>query len=721
MATLILTAVGTAIGGPIGGAVGAILGQRIDQAVLGPKARHGPRLGDLAVQTSTYGTAIPKIFGTMRVAGTVIWATDLNERRSTSGGGKGQPKTVSYAYSASFAVALSGRRIRAVRRIWADGKLLRGAAGDFKSATGFRLYPGDEDQVADPLIASAEGVEQTPAFRGIAYALFENFQLADYGNRIPSLTFEVEADFGPVAIGAIAAELSGGAVAAGETPALGGYAASGDSVRGAVEALSDIVPLSLADRDGTLRMRAGTDAPVSIGADEERGRRRIVRRAADHVPGEVSIAYYDPARDYQTGLQRASLGAAEENNADRRALPAALEAGAAKGLAEHRLAWLRAGRIGATIGLGWGRCGLRPGDGVILTGEAGRWRVDRWTLGAEGLSLELRRVSAGALPPAAAATPGSGVREEDRPHGPTTLRLFDLPLGDPPGARPLLFAAAAGVEPGWRRAALLASFDGGDTWRDIGSTAPATTMGVALTALAPAGSALLDLSSSVEIELLNDAMWVEGASDAMLAGGANLALIGGELVQFGMAQWIAPKRFRLSRLLRGRRGTEWAAAMHEAGEGFTLIERESLIAIEAPAGIIGAEAKLSASGVGDMEPAMAAAGISGESLRPPSPVHLKAERNANGDILIRWVRRSRAGWTWLSGAETPLGEEREAYRLLLAGEGFERAIELTVPHHVYTAAAQAADGPTGLTRVEVVQIGTHAVSRPATLIRTEET
>jgi hypothetical protein len=157
MATLILTAVGSAVGGPIGAAVGAIVGQQVDSRLFAPKARHGPRLGELAVQTSTYGTAIPKVFGTMRVAGTVIWATDLKEQRSTGGGGKGQPKTVSYSYSASFAVALSGRPVAGIGRIWADGKLLRGAAGDFKSATGFRLHPGDADQPVDSFIVAAEG------------------------------------------------------------------------------------------------------------------------------------------------------------------------------------------------------------------------------------------------------------------------------------------------------------------------------------------------------------------------------------------------------------------------------------------------------------------------------------------------------------------------------------------------------------------------------------
>ena len=60
MATLVLTAVGGAVGGPIGAAVGAAIGQYADREVLfRPKGREGPRLTELALQTSSYGTAIP--------------------------------------------------------------------------------------------------------------------------------------------------------------------------------------------------------------------------------------------------------------------------------------------------------------------------------------------------------------------------------------------------------------------------------------------------------------------------------------------------------------------------------------------------------------------------------------------------------------------------------------------------------------------------------------
>lgn len=73
MATLVLTTVGTIFGGPIGGMIGALAGQYIDQNILfKPKTVHGPRLTDLAVQTSSYGTQIPRLYGRMRVAGTVI-------------------------------------------------------------------------------------------------------------------------------------------------------------------------------------------------------------------------------------------------------------------------------------------------------------------------------------------------------------------------------------------------------------------------------------------------------------------------------------------------------------------------------------------------------------------------------------------------------------------------------------------------------------------------
>jgi hypothetical protein len=709
MATLILNAVGTAVGGPIGGAIGAVLGQSIDQRIFAPKPRHGPRLGDLAIQTSSYGAELPRLFGKMRVAGTVIWATDLVEQRSASGGGKGRPKTINYTYAANFAVALSARRLRAIHRIWADGKLLRGAGGDFKAATGFRFHDGDEDQDADPLIASAEGVGQAPAFRGVAYAVFEGLQLEDYGNRIPSLTFEVEADAAPVAIGAIAEELSAGAVAAGPTPTVCGYAASGDSVRSAVETLADIVPLTLPDEGDILLLRRTDTVPVLLPRAALCAPPELMRRAAGSVASEATLTHYEPARDYQSGVQRAVRGGTIQRS-DRRSLAAAIDAKTAKAFAETRLATLWSGRSTARVKTGWRELGLRPGATLRVEGERGVWILRSLEVGPMILALDLERLPDRAAEPGG-ASPGRAVAEPDLIHGPTIFQLLDLPIPtDREGA--WLFLLASGESPGWRRATITASFDGGASFADIGATAAPAVLGHAVTEIGSGSSALLDLRTSLEVELLHSGMWLEGRSDLALAGGANLAAVGSELVQFGTVEPLGGRRFRLGRLLRGRRGTEWAE--HAAGEPFALVRADDLTSLAVPPGAIGIEAQVTLAGVGDGPSGVSATRlITAETLRPPSPVHLRAIADSSGAIAISWVRRSRAGWTWISGSDTALGEEQELYRVTIAAGALTRVAETTTPAFVYLAAAQAADGIAPPLLVEVVQLGTYAASRPA--------
>lgn len=712
MATLILTTVGTALGGPIGGAIGAAIGQTADQALFAPRARRGPRLGDLTVQTSSYGSQIPKIFGTVRVAGTVIWSTDLIESRTASGGGKGRPKTVGYSYSASFAVALSARPVRAVRRIWADGKLLRGVAGDLKAGGQFRFHPGDEDQPVDPLIAAAEG-GAAPAYRGIAYAVFEQLQLADFGNRVPSLTFEVEADAGHVSIGAIARELTGGAVEAGETPLVRGYAATGDSIRSALTALFEPTSLSLAEVDGRLVAGIPAETPAPLFSDEMAVPIELARRAAGSAPSEVTLSYHDPARDYQAGSQRARL-TGPPSRAEAHNVPAVLSAADAKALAEDRLAALRAGRETARVRLPWRRQALRPGCTVRVDGEAARWRVTRWLLEAMAVELELVRLP-GARRGSLGAAHGRAVAAPDGVHGPTTLLLLDLPVpiaGDGMG----IVALASGTSAAWRRAGLLVSVDGGVNWIDAGATAEPAIIGRSLTALAPGGSALIDAGGSVEVELLNEEQWLESRSDAALAAGQNVAILGRELIQFGDAAPIGGRRFRLSRLLRGRRGTERAAPSHEAGEPFALLAPEAVLALPVPPSAVGAFLVAIAAGIGDpVAGTRAELTVTGEALRPPSPVHLRDRFEANGDLVLEWVRRSRAGWDWMNAADAPLAEENESYVVSVSGGAVSRRFAIAEPRLVYTAAERDADGMMLPLDVTVSQVGTHATSSAARL------
>ena len=93
---------------------------------------------------------------------------------------------------------------------------------------------------------------------------------------------------------------------------------------------------------------------------------------------------------------------------------------------------------------------------------------------------------------------------------------------------------------------------------------------------------LLDLTSSVDVQLVDASQWLISCDDDALVQGVNLAVIGSELIQFGNDRQ-SDRRIRLSRLTRGRAGSEWAMAVDSTGYEFVLIERDALQPISLPA------------------------------------------------------------------------------------------------------------------------------------------
>ncbi len=725
MATIVLTLVGNIVAGPVGGAIGAAIGQQIDQRVLfKPKGRQGPRLGDLSIQTSQYGAEIPKIFGTMRASGSVIWATDLREERRKVSAGKNQPKTTVFSYSASFAVALSTRRIGRIGRIWADGKLFRGAAGDFKTPATMRVYVGDEGQPLDPLIAATEGALLTPAYRGLAYVVLQDFQLAEYGNRIPSLSFEVIADEAPVSVGAIITDLTSRRVAADCPTLLNGFAASGDAVRGTVETLGRVIPLSVQssatglivqETKNTFELIATKELGATRGASAA-PRINVEQKPSTLLPEVLSLSYYDTERDFQVGLQRGKRDA-NARREDQEELPAALSPQLAKQLVERQLAYRWASRKRARVSLPWRFFNIGPGDMIRLESGSESWRVMATSFERMMVRLDLVR-SAAISPVISAASPGRPVVQPDLVHGPTTLVLMDLPaLGDVAATKPLVAIAAAGISSGWRGAALSTSVDEGASWQEAGTTAAPALIGTARTVLGISTANLRDMQNQVEVELLHPAMSLSNADATAILNGRNLAMLGAELIQFGRATLIAPGRYRLTDLLRGRRGTESAIAAHGPNEQFVMIDADALVLPDIAVGT--PSLRVMATGIGD-------AGMAVEkrindprrALLPLMPSHVVGSRGNDGSLTFRWKRKSREGWRWIDGVDAPLAEERELYRLVATPNiGTEIASESALSEWTLSNTARAAMVSQGATIVtlKVQQIGTFGVSPDASI------
>jgi hypothetical protein len=723
MATLVFTTLGSALGGPIGGALGSVIGSQLDRAILGGgKRREGPRLKELAVTTASYGTPIPRHFGTMRAAGSIIWATDLVESRETSGG-KGRPSTTSYSYAGSFAVALASRPVRGVGRIWADGNLLRGSAGDLKVGGALRIHLGHGDQAPDPLIASAHG-GACPAFRGLAYCVFEGLQLADFGNRLPTLSFEIFADDGEVALAELLAPLGPAVATDAALPGLAGFSDEGGPLAATLAAVGAVYPLACDAGGAQLTIRGVEAAPAEVpmlpqasvdledqafgGVTGQAGRRRPDARA---IPD--ALRYYDPARDYQVGLQRAD-GRARPGRSSVLDFPGALAADAARTLANgaaERAGWER-------DTLAWRLAELDPaltaGTVVRAPGHGGHWLVEEWEWGAKGVELALRRLPRGP----ARQTPadaGRALPAADLVATPTALLAFETPwdgLGDGDARQAL--AAVSSASAGWTGAALYAE-QLGELAPLGGSGSRRSVLGRTVTVLPPSLAMRLDRAASVDVELVSADFLLANATPELLANGANRALIGDEVIQFAEASALGGARWRLRGLLRGRGGTEASAqASRPAETPFALLDDRLLVLDPAK---LGAATSVAAIGLADSEAVVAQILNPGLGVRPLVPVHGRSRVTESGGLLLSWTRRARGAWTWPDAIDTPLNEQAEDY---LVGVGDIEAPALmwrTAQPQLELSAAQLASlaGVHSGEPLWVRQIGGFAHSHPLLL------
>lgn len=184
-----------------------------------PTVALSPTTGTFGYSNSQYGDMIPIIFGNDRVTGNVIWAGPMTNIATTI---NGVPTTYDVV---SFAVALCEGPINGVVKIWAGDRLAldnsiqvdsgsvvvpppTGTIGSYTTdftdpagafatldpssrgrATKVTIFNGDEYQVAQGIMVAQEGYEATPAYRGCAYVLFEDFPI-ESGN-LPALFFEV--------------------------------------------------------------------------------------------------------------------------------------------------------------------------------------------------------------------------------------------------------------------------------------------------------------------------------------------------------------------------------------------------------------------------------------------------------------------------------------------------------------------------------------------------
>lgn len=759
MASVVLGFAGQAVGGLLGGPIGAQIGGMIGSALGGmldnqlfPQKMEGPRLGDLTVTASTYGQPITLIFGPEnRVTGNMIWSTGLIEHVSKSKqGGKGGPsvEVTEYSYTASLAVALGEGVMHSIRKVWANSKVIfdadappdeptKGASGLY---TALRFYPGNTTQNPDPFIEGWEGVGTVPAYRGTSYVVLEDLQLADFGNRIPNLEFLVRAQVAADA-GGIASEI---VRRCGIDPntvstvrahgAVRGYAIGRSSSGvGGLQPLALVYDFDVAEHAGGLRMVVRGTGPLGViltddlaghtDTEERPDPIRYARRLVTSLPREAVVTFPDPERDYQPNSQRAVRAAGSADSNLDNSLPVVMDVDLGRAVADRLLweAWNGQQTAQARTDDRW--VNIQVGRNYLFRTPAGLepLRVTRRTRGANGImDLELRRDRTEVYIPSSTGVVAHVPPNTIKLPGPSELILLDIPLLlDADDAKAAGFYwGVVGSGDGWRGADVKRALEAMGTYTQIAPQGRELTAGDVVGTLAAPGGDIYedpwDMVSTLTVELRHAAMILESATADEVLAGANAAFVGpqnghgGELIGFTTATAMGAGLYELSGLLRGRRGTEFAAGSHGAGELFVLLEQGALQRSEFGLGDVGEERAYKAVSLLTSEADADAVLFTntGVGMRPYAPVDLEITGDTGMDLDLSWTRRSRIGEGVIP---PPLGEESEQYVVRirnLAGTATVREVTVTEPIFTYTVAMQTADfgGPVSDLRWRVAQV-----------------
>jgi hypothetical protein len=387
-----------------------------------------------------------------------------------------------------------------------------------------------------------------------------------------------------------------------------------------------------------------------------------------------------------------------------------MTAATAKSIANLAMARQWAERDRMTLRLPPAFSDVGPGDMVEISDVAGLWLVAAATIDSGVVVIEVKRLGAGGQP--SEADGGRPVTEADEPIGATDIALFDLPdLGF--AARDSVTMWAAASADGAFRTVPASVTCNGQPLAPI-SLARRAVLGRCATVLGAGATNIFDMVRAVDVTLTDTSQVLLNADDDALAMGANLALVGGELIQFGRAEALGDGRFRLSRLLRGRRGTEWAVGAHAADERFLLVDRAVLAPIALAAGMRGASVAVAAHGIADdpLNPPAATCVAGGEAQRPLAPCSLVASISLAGDVAAGWVERSRDAFGWIDSSGG-VAEAGRRFRVTIGDGVTSVAVETADVGAVFEAADLAPLGPTLTVAVET--LGALGVSRAVML------
>ena len=277
--------------------------------------------------------------------------------------------------------------------------------------------------------------------------------------------------------------------------------------------------------------------------------------------------------------------------------------------------------------------------------------------------------------------------------GSTRLELLDIPILKDADDAPGYYAAVSAFTQHWRGTVIFQSKDGGENFDELETILDEAVIGFTEDKLATGPTTVFDNTNSVIVRVIRGTL--SSVSEINILNGANAVLIGTEVLQFQTAVLNGDGTFTLSKLLRGRRGTEHAVGTHDKNDTFVMLSAGGVNRIESNADEINMLRHYRAVSNGTLLENAATVPFTdtGVALKPFSPVHIAGTRDGSLNLTTTWIRRTRVGGGWRDLSDVPLGEDTEDYEEdILSGATVKRTITKTTSAggSVVTPASQTA-------------------------------
>lgn len=368
------------------------------------------------------------------------------------------------------------------------------------------------------------------------------------------------------------------------------------------------------------------------------------------LPRSVTLNYYSAALDHNVFTQVSTLETYASGQDVKLEVPFTLADDEAKRITESALVNAHIEQQQYTFVTDYHNIDLEPGDIINMPLDSGgntNVRIIQIRETDDGL-LEFTVVRADF---ASSSYSGSAVTVQTPPAQTTNtpvsigysqaLFIEVPPLNDSDTSPRVKVAIHGYGAEGWPGAALYKSVDGGATYSMITSSNTTPTIGMVSSAMAaPALYQVWDTTTTITVTLKQGTL--TNSSDIAVQNGTNWCMIGEEVIGFVNATLTGPNTYQLSRLLRGRAGTEVKCGSHVTNELFVLLD-EALTTITIDQADIGKTVKYKAVTFGSDISLATAVDVQpfGLNMRPWRVAQPKLKKETNGDWTISWIERPR--------------------------------------------------------------------------------